>query len=32
MTGGTEGTLGALEAEAGELLKGKLGGMFGQQS
>ena len=32
LTGGTEGTLGALEAEAGELLKGKLGGLFGQSS
>ncbi len=32
MTGGAEGTLGALEAEAGELLKGKLGGLFGQSS
>jgi hypothetical protein len=29
--GGAQGGLGALEAEAGELLKGKLGGMFGGQ-
>jgi len=32
LAGGTQGTLGALEAEAGELLKGKLGGLFGQSS
>jgi hypothetical protein len=29
--GGAQGGLGALEAEAGELLKGKLGGIFGGQ-
>ena len=33
LAGGTEGgALGALEAEAGELLKGKLGGLFGGAS
>jgi hypothetical protein len=30
--GGTSGGLGTLEAEAGELLKGKLGGLCGQSS
>ena len=29
LAGGAQGGLGALEAEAGELLKGKLGGMLG---
>lgn len=29
LSGGAAGGLGVLEAEAGELLKGKLGGMFG---
>lgn len=32
VSGGTSGTLGALEAEAGDLIKGKLGGLFGGQS
>ena len=32
MAGGTDATLRSLEAEAGELLKGKLGGLFGQSS
>lgn len=32
LAGGAQGTLGALESEAGEFLKGKLGGLFGQSS
>jgi len=32
IAGGTQGALGELEAEAGEMLKGKLGGLFGQSS
>lgn len=32
LSGGVGGGLGALEAEAGNLLKGKLGGLFGGNS
>ena len=32
LSGGVSGGLGALEAEAGNLLKGKLGGLFGGNS
>ena len=32
VAGGASGGLGALEAEAGEILKGKLGGIFGGSS
>jgi uncharacterized protein (DUF2267 family) len=32
LTGGAAGGMAALESEAGEMLKGKLGGFFGAQS